>query len=607
MAIEQIRNGERGLSVRNKLNALISSFNTAGFGVGPANNIFGTTSGDVNADNLNVSPASNKAAAEGVRDTYFTANPSNLAEYDASAGLHIFLSYNDNGDTVLEAQSRTGNAWVRSVAIFAIQGAPGGEMALAGVPSGRVLFNNNGVLAAAPARVMDDDTLFVEGITRIEAGTLAMGPFIQISERGGFVGLTNALGDEFTLVDYRTPRDAPSTTPRILEYTEAENNFVIQAVQTESLSSPLTFNYTPTLLARTNALISEVGTDVTNLRFRIANAADVTQVLKYWPSEAAWLDDRGEDFAAGVMTLDFEDTELPLNSTTTLQIDIRYDSGTLLGDTNGVPVLTAVLQRGQFAPLGLQRDDVDGISASVNAGVLSIVLSRGEDIDDLTTTVAIPTTGTAPPAGSTDASITRFEIAGQATSVLAGTTLTGTKSFNYNVNHPEDVNGNLTLRQGTSELRTDIDPNNNSITQLINDVTLGNNQTAIFELRGETNEGILLTSFFRVRAHLPPEQLFFGQSTSDNPDSIDTATLSHTEAGVDGAMVTTGDTVQGNYFILLVPADHDVVSIVDGLGQNVTSIFTRTEDVRTLSSVSYHSYVFGPVNAGASESYTLRF
>ncbi len=350
MAIEQIRNGERGLSVRNKLNQLISAFNSNGLGVGTANNIFGDVSGDVNAENLLVSPASNKAAAEGVRDAYFTANPANLAAYNAQAGLHLFLLYIEDGDTVLEAQARIGGAWVRSVALFAVQGVPGSEMALSGLASRRVLFNNDGALASAPARVMDDGSLFIEGVTRVESGTLSVGPFVQLSERGGFLGTTNALGDEFTIVDYRTPKDAPSSVPRYLALLEAENRFDIQTVQTETLNSPVAFNYTPTLLARTNSLIGQVGSSVDNLRFRITDQ-ETGSVVKYYPSEANWIDGIGQAFETGEMTLSFDDTELPLAPGRTLSIEIRYESGTLLGDTNGIPALSAMLQRGEFVDI----------------------------------------------------------------------------------------------------------------------------------------------------------------------------------------------------------------------------------------------------------------
>lgn len=543
-----------------------------------------------------------------------TTDAARINVSDADLAEEVFalgtLDGNDQVESITAAFIRLDNAWV-SVAtnIAGTPGAPGqdGQADLTGLTDQRVPFNNAGSLEDSPIRVMSDGSAFVQGITRIESGTLAVGPFVEVSERGGFLGLTNAFGDEFTFVDYRTPRGEPSSAPRLLEYTEAENNFDIQTVQTESLSSPVSFQYTPTMLARTNALLGQVGTDVTNLRFRVTNVNDVTQVLKYWPSEAAWLDGTGEDFVAGQIMIDFEDTELPLNQNTTLQIDIRFDSGTLLGDTNGVPALTAILQRGQFADVALDRQLVDGISAEVSGQALTISLSRGGTLSDLMATVNIPAGGSTPAPGNTSASITRFEIAGQPTSVLAGTELSGTKTFNYNVNHPEDVSGNLSLVQNGVVLRSDISPSGNTFTHAITAQTLNNNQQAVFELRGITNENIAIQMFFRVRAHLPAEQMFYGLSNDNNAPLVDLSTLSHTEAGIDSTRVSTGTTASNQYFMILVPQDHDLVRVIDGLGQNVTNIFTKTTNVRQVSGVQYNSYVFGPVNAGASEDYIVRF
>ena len=162
-------------------------------------------------------------------------------------------------------------------------------------------------------------------------------------------------------------------------------------------------------------------------------------------------------------------------------------------------------------------DEVTGISAGLSGQDLTITLTRDAPSPDLTTTITLPTTGGGTPPASTSATITRFDISGQDTSILAGTTLTGTKTFDFNVNHPEDVNGNLTLQQGGVTLRSDIDPTANSFTQAITDVTINNNQQVVFRLSGETNEGVLITAFFRVRAHLPAERLYFGTTSSNDP------------------------------------------------------------------------------------------
>lgn len=395
-----------------------------GFTLGPQQNIF---------------VGANRAAAEAARDAYAAANPAWLAAYNADTNLNIRLSFTEGTASVAVFQIRNniGYGWLDNDSFEAVQGPPGqdgqdGQADLTSVTNGRVPFDNNGTLADSPIRVMEDGTAFIQGITRVEGGTIAVGPFVQISERGGFVGITNALGDEFTLVDFRTARDSASSRPRLLELTEAENNFDIQTVQTETLTSPINFNYTPTLLARSNAFIGQVGSDITNLRLRISDI-QTGSVFKYFPSEAAWLDGTGVDFAVGEMTLDFGDTELPLSAGRQLGIEIRFDSGSLLGDTNGIPALTSMLQRGQFTDLAYLRDVpsevgednvqsnwnetdansdafilnkpsiptntndfVDTLTAEVSGQDLTITLGRTGTLDDLSQTVTLPGGGTTP-------------------------------------------------------------------------------------------------------------------------------------------------------------------------------------------------------------------
>jgi hypothetical protein len=209
---------------------------------------------------------------------------------------------------------------------------------------------------------------------------------------------------------------------------------------------------------------------------------------------------------------------------------------------------------------------------------------------------------------STAASITRFSITGQSQSILAGTTISGIKTFTYNVNHPEDVSGNLTLKQNGQVLKSDIAPTGSSFTQTITSVTLQNNASVTFELSGTRNDGSRISKTFSIRAHALAEKLYFGRSASNNPATVDETGFDSIEAGVDGSSVTTGTASANEYFIILTPTNHDISSITDTvLQQDVTDIFTKTENVRTIGSVSYNSFVIGPLVAGVDESYTLDF
>lgn len=102
--------------------------------------------------------------------------------------------------------------------------------------------------------------------------------------------------------------------------------------------------------------------------------------------------------------------------------------------------------------------------------------------------------------------------------------------------------------------------------------------------------------------------IYYGLSSTDNPATVDVSTLTTESDPTNPDTISTGTTTAGQFFILLVPTQHDVSSIFDNvLQQDVTSIFTRTEDVRQLNSEQYTSYVIGPLNAGGNEPYTINF
>lgn len=249
---------------------------------------------------------------------------------------------------------------------------------------------------------------------------------------------------------------------------------------------------------------------------------------------------------------------------------------------------------------------VTGLTSNRAGNMVTLTATRSAGLPDLTTTFMVAGGGGNP--ADISATITRFEIAGQSTSVVAGTTLSGTQTFNYNVQHPEDVSGNLSLVQNGVVLRSDISPTGSSFTQAITSQTLQDNQEVVFELRGLTNENISISRFFRVRAHAPAETLYYGLSNTNTPASVSVATFNTVEAGIDNSNVSTGTTTQGQYFMILTPNDHDIISIRDTvLDQDVTSIFTRTANVRAINTVQYNSYVVGPLSAGVDENYVLSF
>lgn len=101
--------------------------------------------------------------------------------------------------------------------------------------------------------------------------------------------------------------------------------------------------------------------------------------------------------------------------------------------------------------------------------------------------------------------------------------------------------------------------------------------------------------------------LFYWLSTSNNPASVDTSWLTEvTEHMRNNILTSTGITTAGQYYIILAPQTHNITRIRDTvLDQDVTSIFTKTTNVRQISWENYNSFVIWPLNAWVNESYNL--
>ncbi len=250
------------------------------------------------------------------------------------------------------------------------------------------------------------------------------------------------------------------------------------------------------------------------------------------------------------------------------------------------------------------------LSASLNGNELTIQGIRTGGLSVLSTTVDLQSIAGGGGGGTTpvhEAQITRFDIQGQANSVAAGFVLSGSQTFNFNVQHPEDINGNLSLLQDGTVLRSDIDPAGSTTTATVTDNTITDNETVTFTLRGARQGGGTISRTFVIRGHAPAESIYYGLSDSNNPADVVITGFDTHEANVDNTRIDTGAVTDGQYFIILVPHNEDLHRITDGLGQDVTAIFTRTADVRSLNGIQYVSYVIGALNASDSESYILEF
>lgn len=441
---------------------------------------------------------------------------------------------------------------------------------LSGVGEGKAVFNINGQAASGPIRRLSDGNAFIQGITEIESGTLQMGPFINISEQGGFIGPTNVLGDKFTFVDYRSPRNAASSKPRRLAPNEAENDFVVQSDSTQTLSFPVNFMYTTTLDSRVNAFKMDVGSDITNMRMRIADTNDPSVVFKYWPSRAAWIDGTGQNISAGTdIMLDLGDSPLAFFAGRDLTIDIQADSGALLGNGSGVPKITAVIQRLEIIESADLSEVPSTVSNSINAGELVTTISSPDGTQFSSNAVTLPS------GDDNYVDTSTIEIGTDNTISL---TLGRTGSLN-------DLGASFRLIAGSGITLTP-DTVNDTIT--INAIS-GGSTPVTTDLR-------------------------YGLSNQSDPALVDFTSLTDVPNPTDPQTVSTGITSVGQYFHVFSANTHDIQTITDTVLQQIVyqdggtgNIFTKTSDAMTVNSTTYDAYSIGPLNAGVNEQYVLRF
>lgn len=322
--------------------------------------------------------------AETARDTYFTTNPSSLAAYNSNPNYLARLVYEGG----VSFTGRYAGSWVDYSPV--VEGQPGEVASLVNVPVGEIPFKKlDGTFGGSNMRVLDDGTILAPPGFGVESGSVSFGDVLVLSEAAGFLAIDNLLnGRTYTLLDYETPRNAPSSVPRQFKLTGAESQFPAQPIFTTQLTAnPLTADYTVQNTGRNNALTFKTFAPMSNVLIKITKMSNGV-VAKYIPNKTAWEEDAGGlTWIAGDNTFDFEDTPLIFNTGDVIRFEIRSTSNALLGSP-ATPYISSLQQLAVFNDVvmadGYTSTDVrDKLSALTGANRLSITA-----IKDSVTTVA---------------------------------------------------------------------------------------------------------------------------------------------------------------------------------------------------------------------------
>ncbi len=267
-------------------------------------------------------------------------------------------------------------------------------------------------------------------------------------------------------------------------------------------------------------------------------------------------------------------------------------AGTQGGDEHGSAQATLYVQS--------QVGDVYGIRLNIG------------DSTPLTGVITVPDgcgiSAVGPFGGVLEPELTGLVNASVMASVPAGTVITGNDIFGWFLTNPNQVQGNLTLRQNGAVLNSAISPTSTSLTQAVTTVTLTSGQSVTWRIEGLSVHGTVIFSEYTARATEAHEFLYSGRSPSNNPDTVVLGTLDQDEILQSGQQITveTGVASQGDFFIILVPTAEDLSTIRGTVfNQDVTSLFVRTENVRVINGENYTSYALGALNAGSDDTYIV--
>lgn len=189
---------------------------------------------------------------------------------------------------------------------------------------------------------------------------------------------------------------------------------------------------------------------------------------------------------------------------------------------------------------------------------------------------------------------------------LTGTNISGSKTFTWTVTNQSNISGNLTIKQEATNLSTTVDPSLGTIDLTITTFALNAGETQTFTIQGTNTQSDSFSRTYVVTGRAADEFLYYGLSSTNNPASVDTSTLSNTRITTSGQQITAsvGPTSAGDFIIILAPSDNDLSQIINtALNVDVINTYTKTNNVRTINGEQYNSYVFGPTNSGFTQNY----
>lgn len=261
----------------------------------------------------------------------------------------------------------SGSAWVDADPI--VQGEPGedGKLDIDNVDDGQIPVKEGNTLVSSGLQKLPNGQILAPKDFGVESASIKFADIMTVSEQSSYLGIQNNIsGDSYIIVDFERNRGAPSKIPRIFRAVESEVLAVVQPdFSTEITGTSISFDYATQFSAYTNAVILKALNEMSNVRIKVTLPGSILGA-KYIPDKSSWISgENGISLASGDNTVDIFGSSLALESGTTLSIELRADSVSLLGHTSGVPYMAIVKQEAVFNSLVVKGQPMGALGGDV--------------------------------------------------------------------------------------------------------------------------------------------------------------------------------------------------------------------------------------------------
>lgn len=554
--------------------------------LGPANNIFGATSGDTNLNSITI--AANLTASEATRDAYETANPSWIDDYTDTENL-IILYYLDAGDGYAQYQRRVGSNWRnQGFPVVAVKGDPGTATDFSSITTKGDVVAIGGGPSFSPVStgiISDEDSKAVTFPAPTKwANAIAANSGIED------VCFSNTQRNYQQHFPFRRAELSSSDYVQNKPWSgDTQTLIVRQAVDTETLVNP-TFDLT--VDAGEVDGVRNDGIRIAAFQVNFASPATGARLIIKRNTQIVYEFTAG-DFSSGLQMINLMSDPGIAGEPGFIDVldgdtySLSVENASLLGNTSNIPYYALTFRAWNYSDMAhvddILQSDWNEADTSSKAHILNKpTIPNDESIEDI---VGNMVTGN----NESGISVTYDDTNGKLDFVVSSavfnapritnfsidipsrvdldTNLNVQKTLTFDLMHPANIQGDLTLEVTTGDNKTITTPftegeNTKSVT--LSGIVTSVETTVVLRLIGtDTMSGSISSNSVTidVRELNQHEYIYYGQKTDNVFGTVDVSTLSRIEAQSGTLTISIGPLVENSYPVIVAPLDHAITRI----------------------------------------------